>query len=375
MRFRLLRLASLFLLGIVTGRAPGQQANQRLAERFDRLDRDGDGKITARELPRPQIFQRLDRNGDGVIERSEIPGGRKAETGAKEQVKVTEKLDLAYGDHPAQRLDVYQPSGVKGAPIMVYVHGGGWRRGDKRGVGAKVSFFCGRGSVYVSVNYRLLPEGRHPVNVNDVARALAWVHDHAADYGGNPDQLFLMGHSAGAHLVALVATNEKPLQQAGKTLAILKGVIPLDTNAYDVPTLMQSGSARFYGQVFGDDPAQWKDASPIHHIAANRGIPPFLICYSRGMRSTVTPERSQRANAFAKKLRAAGIAADVVDASDRNHGEINQWFGNPNDAKVTGKAAAFLDAILRCSTRKNGKMGSGPMPLRFSWRVWITMIL
>ena len=321
-----------------------------LAERFDRVDRDGDGRITAKELPQPEIFRRLDRNGDGIIERSEIPGARRPATDGNEQAKVTEKLDLAYGEHASQQLDLYQPVGVKDAPIMVYIHGGGWKRGDKRAVGEKVAFFSGRGWVFASVNYDLLPEGKHPVNVNDVAQAIAWVHDHAQDYNGNPNQLFVMGHSAGAHLAALVATSEEPLKKAGKTLAILKGVIPLDTNAYDLPELMQSSAVSFYGQVFGDDPVVWEDASPSQHIAEGKGIPPFLICYSRGMRTRANPERPKWANAFAKKLRAAGVATEVVDASDRNHGEINQWFGRADDAKVTGAAVKFLNAILAGKT-------------------------
>jgi len=321
-----------------------------LAERFDRVDRDGDGKITAKELPQPEIFRRLDRNGDGVIERSEIPGARRPATDGNEQAEVTEKLDLAYGEHTSQRLDLYQPVGVKDAPIMVYIHGGGWKRGNKHAVGEKVAFFSGRGWVFVSINYRLLPEGKHPVNVNDVAQAITWVHDHAQDYGGNPNQLFVMGHSAGAHLAALAATSEEPLKKAGKTLATLKGVIPLDTNAYDLPALMQSSAASFYGQVFGDDPAVWEDASPSQHIAEGKGIPPFLVCYSRGMRTRANLERPKQANAFAKALRAAGVAAEVVDASDRNHGEINQWFGRADDAKVTGAAVKFLDAILAGNT-------------------------
>ena len=155
-----------------------------------------------------------------------------------------------------------------------------------------------------------------------------------------------MGHSAGAHLAALVATSEAPLRKAGKSRKILKGVIPLDTNAYDIAKLMDSG-ARFYGEVFGDDPDLWKDASPITHVAEDAGIPPFLICYTRGMRQLMNPQRPVQANAFAEALRAAGIAAEVVDASDRNHGEINQRFGRADDEKVTGAAVKFLEAILK----------------------------
>lgn len=114
---------------------------------------------------------------------------------------------------------------------MIFVHGGGWRRGDKSAVVRKAAFFTGDGWLFVSVNYRLVPEGRHPTNVQDVANALAWVHNHSAEVGGDPDAICLMGHSAGAHLASLVATDERYLENAGHSLGILNGVIALDTQA------------------------------------------------------------------------------------------------------------------------------------------------
>jgi acetyl esterase/lipase len=290
------------------------------------------------------LFKRLDRNRNNVIERHELPTSETA--GVQGNAAIQSKLDIAYGEHKLQRLDLYRPIDATGSPTMVYVHGGGWKRGDKRNVGEKATFFCQRGWIFVSVNYRLLPLGQHPVNVNDVARAIAWVHDHATEYGGDPGKLFVMGHSAGAHLAALVSTNPKPLREVGKPLTILKGVIPLDTNAYDLSNLMQSRSRSFYIDLFGEDESNWKDASPAQHVAANQGIPPFLICYSRGLAGPINPERSTRANAFAKTLRNAGIPAEVIDASDRNHGEINAWFGRADDEKVTGTAVRFLEGIL-----------------------------
>lgn len=341
-------IASLTLAVLVLAIALAMAQSPSLADRFDRLDRNHDGKLTPDELPQAAFFKRLDRNVDGVVEKSELPGGSRSPSSSRKgapEIKVTEELDLAYGKHERQRLDLYRSAAAKDAPVMVYIHGGGWRRGDKRGVGEKVGFFAGRGWVLVSVNYRLLPEGRHPANVNDVALALAWVHDHAREYGGDPEKMFVMGHSAGAHLAALVATSKSPLQETGKGRIILKGVISLDTNTYDIPKLMESGRG-FYGEVFGDDPDLWKDASPITHVGRDVGIPPFLICYSRGMRERMNPQRPAQANAFAKALREAGIEAKVVDASDRNHGEINQWFGRADDEKVTGAAVDFLDGIL-----------------------------
>ena len=260
-----------------------------------------------------------------------------------EGLPVATERDVAYGDHPEQRLDVYWPRGVADAPVMIFVHGGGWRRGDKSGntIPDKVDFFTGRGWVFVSINYRLLPDGEHPRNVEDVACATAWVHDHISESGGDPDKLFLMGHSAGAHLVSLVATDERRLKAFGKPLSVVRGVIALDTNAYDL-----SQASQFHQGVFGDDPPVWRDASPLTHVASGKSIPPFLIFYSRGMGENTNPSRPAQAKAFANELRQAGIAAEVVDATDRNHGEINRWFGRADDRKVTGAAVQFLDGIL-----------------------------
>lgn len=259
----------------------------------------------------------------------------------------TVKTDLAYGDHPLQKLDVYLPDAPTKSPVMIYIHGGGWAKGDKKAVGLKPAFFNGKGWIFVSVNYRLLPEGKHPANVNDVALAIAKIHSEVAGHGGDPDKLFVMGHSAGAHLACLVATHPVALEKAGKPLSILKGVISLDTNAYDLPTLVGTAMKPFYDSVFGTDPETLEDASPQLHVAAGRGIPPFLICYSRGMGRNAEPVRTAAAEAFRAALEKAAIPATVIDASDRNHGEINQWFGRADDAKVTAKAWEFLEPLAK----------------------------
>ena len=246
-------------------------------------------------------------------------------------------------------MDIYLPANPVNAPVMVYVHGGGWSRGDKARTGNKVDYFNSRGWIFISMNYRLFPEGRHPNNVEDVAQAIAWVNNNIKNRGGNPDQIFIMGHSAGAHLVALVATDERPLQKSGKDLSVIKGVIPLDTQAYDIPELLSDQDAKLYRTVFSDDPKVWRDASPIHHVTKDKGIPPFFICYSRGMGKQVNPGRYKQADNFASALQVFGIHAEIIDASDRDHGEINQWFGKPDDKKVTGAAERFLTTILSSS--------------------------
>ncbi len=340
-------IVSLVLFAIATNviaDEPGSDQNPTVLDRFEQADKDGDGKLSRKELPRPILFRRLDRNGDGVITKNELPDDLASLK--RPNAAYTFTGDLSYGEHSLQKLDLYRPKGGKETPVMVYVHGGGWRKGDKKSIGEKAKFFCGRGWLLVSVNYRLLPDGKHPSNVNDVAKAIAWVHDHAEEHGADPNKLFVMGHSAGAHLVALASTNPAPLEKAGKSLQIVKGTVALDTNVYDLVKLMRLTSSTTYRQVFGDDEQLWTEASPALHVKPGQNVPPFLICYSRGLRARVNPERSKQANGFATVLRNAGVDAKVVDASDRSHGEINAWFGKADDEKVTGAAIAFFDEVL-----------------------------
>ena len=178
-------------------------------------------------------------------------------------------------------LDVYAPKDAKHAPVIIFIHGGGWRNGDKSnpGVGSQpAAHFCAEGFVFVSINYRLTPAGKHPANIQDVAKAVAWVHDHIAEHGGDPAQINIMGHSAGAHLTALVATDETRLKAEGKPLSILKRAILLDTAAYDIPRYLTefqeakgtSPMRQLYTNAFGDTVEQWRDASTNRKPAAAR---------------------------------------------------------------------------------------------------------
>jgi hypothetical protein len=124
-------------------------------------------------------------------------------------------------------------------------------------------------------------------------------------------------------------------------------VIANDTQAYDLVRLIRDKPDAPYAEVFGEDPAGLRDASPLHHVAGGKGIPPFLILYSKGVSARgQNPMRPVYAKAFRDKLQSAGVAAEVVDASDRNHGQINSMFGDDRDRKVTGRAKKFLDGIL-----------------------------
>lgn len=241
--------------------------------------------------------------------------------------------DLAYGDGALQRMDVYAPPDAKAAPVIFMVHGGGWRTGDKAARGVvegKVNHWLPRGYVFVSVDYPLLPDTPVLEQARDVARALAWAQGHARQWGGDPGRFILMGHSAGAHLVALVSAN--PSLRAAQGVQTWLATVALDSAAYDVPALMQERHFPLYDRAFGTDPATWAADSPTTQLATP--IPPFLaVCSSQRMRSCPT------AREFVRKAKALGSRAEIL-AIDKTHGQINKDLGI--DVAYTSKVDEFL---------------------------------
>ncbi len=254
--------------------------------------------------------------------------------------------DISYrqvdGVDPHQlSLDIYVPAGASRSRVVVFVHGGGWSGGDKADVARKDRLFTNAGYVFVSINYRLLPQGQHPTNARDVAAAFAWVHDNIARYGGDPDRIYAIGHSAGAHLAGLVATDERFLRGAGKDLHILRGVVLLDSNAYNIPLLMPrlGREPNVYAGAFGQqESALWREASPATHVAPGKGIPPFLVVWANNDHS-----RHDQADSMAGRLRNAGVSAEIVAIPDRDHVTLCDLIGQPGDATTT----AILNFIAR----------------------------
>ncbi len=248
-------------------------------------------------------------------------------------------------------LDLYVPAraGASPRPIVVYVHGGAWRMGDKRRVDEKPRLFLDAGFLVASVNYRLSPAVRHPAHVEDVAAALAWLRANAAAHGGDPARLVLVGHSAGAHLVALVATDVRRLEAAGVPPGAIRGVVPLDGAGYDIPAQIAANplARGMFESAFGADAAGQLDASPLRHARPGRKPPPFLLVHA-GDRAA---SRAQ-AEALAAALERAGGRAALRHAPDKNHGSVNRDLGRPGDA-LTG---AVLD-FVRGATGATGETG------------------
>jgi arylformamidase len=261
------------------------------------------------------------------------------------------KRDILYADpaHERQVLDVYAPKGAKNLPVVVWIHGGGWQTGDKKDVQLKPQVFNEKGFVFVSTNYRLLPAVDMGTIVRDVAKSVRWVRDHIAGYGGDPKRLFIMGHSAGAQLAALVCTDDRYLKAEGVPLDIVKGCVPVDGDTYDVPAIIETAEARWrahglppakfgHREKFGNDPAKHKDFSAVTHVAKGKGIPPFLILHVSGH-----PDVTAQAQRFGNVLREAGVPITVFGARETTHNKINADLGLPDDPATK----ALLDFLAK----------------------------
>lgn len=248
---------------------------------------------------------------------------------------------ISYGSDPRQAVDIYLPEVARpaaGYPLIVYVHGGGWRNGDRSMVQAKPDFFMGKGWAFASAGYRLLPQAPVEQQADDVAAALRKLLADSQAVGIDPTRIVIMGHSAGAHLAGLVATDPAYLKA---DMARIKGVILLDGAAYDVARQMQDQpliAQRLYTPAFGTDPARQARLSPITHSAApNAGHWLILHVASR-------KDAAAQSNALGAALREAGSKAEVLSIEGENHMTINRNLGAQDNAH-TRAMMAFLSAL------------------------------
>jgi arylformamidase len=242
--------------------------------------------------------------------------------------------DVVYNHMPAVSdgnftMDIYAPDEAEDLPIIIMVHGGAWTYGNKQNaIGEKqADFFTDEGFIYISINYRLAPDHPFPAAVEDLASAIAFVYRNAEDYGGDPDSIFLMGHSSGAHSVALVSIDPQYLRNEGLSLGVIKGTVPLDGASYNlVRTGERKGELpRFYRPAFGSKETVWREASPTLHVMDGRRIPPFRILY---VDRPVSPDRAKE---LAETLREHGYDAKAVLAKNRSHKSLNNRLGMDGD--------------------------------------------
>ncbi len=250
--------------------------------------------------------------------------------------RLYEGIDYA----PGLKLDIYVPvpphQTLPADPgrrlgVVVYVHGGGWIHGNRKHVYKIPQFVTSLGYVFVAMDYRLVPHTDIEGETQDVARAINWVSANIAKYGGDPSRIAIMGHSAGAHLVTMVAVRH---------LVNVAGVVSDDVQAYDMPAYdaMRGSLGYPYKQAFGNDPVKWARWSPITYLRQSSGIPPHLMMFS----GSDGARRRALTTDYARELSLRGCDVTLFDGSRYNHGTIARWLGRPNDA-----ASAAVKRFLR----------------------------
>jgi acetyl esterase/lipase len=284
--------------------------------------------------------------------------------------KVHRGLPYAQPGSELQTLDVYAPAEGENLPVVVWIHGGGWHRGDKSEMDKKPQAMVDKGFVFVSVNYRLFPAVTIKQIAADVAKAIRWTREHIREYGGDPSAIVVMGHSAGAQLAALVCTDDRYLKAEGIPLSAIKACVPVDGDSYDLPMQLKAveeGPAASYALAFGDptklkklptitilakgkraasirikfgDEALQKELSAVTHVAKGKNIPPFLVLHVAGH-----PETKAQSQRLVKALVEAGVPATAYPAAGKNHTTINADLGLPDDGP-TREILTFLGAVL-----------------------------
>ncbi|MBA4104159.1 MAG: alpha/beta hydrolase [Pirellula sp.] len=249
--------------------------------------------------------------------------------------------DLRYGDaDELQKLDVYSPPNPHDLPVAFWIHGGGWETGDKTQVDAKPKYFADQGYVLVSVNYRLRPQVEMETIFQDVAKALGWTHKNIAQYGGDPNRIIVMGHSAGAQLAAMICVDQRYAKAEGVPMESIRGCVPVDGDTYDLPAIIQTTELRQalhrlpqptkgHRVKFGNDPQKHVDLSVVTHIEPNKGIPPFLILHVAGH-----PDVTAQAQRLAALLQESDVPVTVISAKDTNHNQLNARLGNLDDSNT-----------------------------------------
>ncbi len=272
------------------------------------------------------------KDGD-ITDREKQPSARRT------AYEVEVRADLAYvtgddADKEKHKLDIYAPKGVESAPVLMFVHGGAWKSGDRKQYDDFGKRWAKLGFMTAVVSYRLTPAMaaksalKHPDHVKDVARAFAWVKKNAKEYKGDAANLWIAGHSAGSHLAALLALDDQYLKAEGCAKSDIKGVLAL-SGVYSTEMVGR------FADVFGDDAAGHAKAAPLGHVSDKQ--PPFLVCYA----DHDVPSMREDSAKLVEALEGKKSDVESFKAPDRNHISLIRQFGEAED-EATIKALAFI---------------------------------
>ncbi len=226
--------------------------------------------------------------------------------------------------------------GGQRVPVVIYAHGGGWVKGSRKKVYSMPQWLTSRGYMLVAIDYRKVPQTTIDGQVSDLSSAIAWVRSNISRYGGDPSRIVLMGHSAGAHLVAMAA--------ARNVAGSVRGVIPNDVQAYDMVAYagMRGSLGYPYLDAFGSNPRDWVRWSPVTYARQRSGFPPHLFMHS----GSDGARRKALTNGYANLLRSRGTHVSVFDGGRYTHGSIARKLGQTGDA-ATAAVERFLAQVTR----------------------------
>ena len=268
--------------------------------------------------------------------------------GPKLQSTIAYRIVEGASKNPTS-LDVHAPADKCNTPVVIWVHGGGYIRGDKSNqIKDKIKLFNDQGWTLVSVNYRLSKpprsqQSKHnaqfPDHYDDVAASVAWVHANIAKYAGDPTRIAILGHSAGADIVSNIAVNPSYLNTYDLAPSVLRCAAPLDTEGFNKQAAgagAPDGEKIQWQTALGNNPNYLVETSATLNVKAGIGIPAMLTVI-RGSKQRQTIEQG-----FVDALRAAGIPTTVIDAKQLTHGQVNTRIGAPKDTIMTPPLIKFL---------------------------------
>ncbi len=268
----------------------------------------------------------------------------------KKLIKTIKYKNIAGVSDELLSLDIYYTDQMNLKPVVIYVHGGKWSNPNNHKsfmTENMVSLFQGQDYIFVSINYRLSPFPADTLNANrvkfpthnkDVADAISWVHNNVRNYGGDADKIGLIGHSAGAHLVALTGTNEYFLNENGMSLSDIKGIVVIDTKAYDINERVANiPTKNLYVNAFGSNTQQYNRASPLLNIDSSKNHPKFLVI----KRGNITSHTL--ANKFISTLSLNSVDVTSIDADQYSHKDVFLKIGESNEEIVTQPILNFFE--------------------------------